>query len=79
MSLRGDVAEHHLRTRGPRCSVAAIADALGAADRADLFDLLADDGVQSSALARALTARGHRVSTCTMARHRRGDCRCEPV
>lgn len=61
---------------GPACTVAVI---LRTADEetAELFTAaLANAYAPSSAIAKAMTDRGHKISANVLQRHRRGDCRC---
>ncbi len=62
---------------GTRCAVARIADRLTPAEAADLEAAIADaETYTAAAIARALTARGHRVSQGVIAHHRKGGCSC---
>lgn len=62
--------------RGGRCSVALLLETLSADDAAELRSALASP-MEHAAIARALTSEGHRFASSTIARHRRGECRCD--
>ena len=75
MGLLDEINANRQRT-GTTCSVETVMAALDKKDRADLEAALADFGVTGSAIARALQARGHKVTQHTIQRHRRKDCTC---
>jgi hypothetical protein len=66
------------KQRGPLCSIGALLDKLPADDRDTLNNWLAADptDVQSSVIARNLTAEGWRTTPDTVRHHRNGECRC---
>ena len=75
MSLRAEV-DALGRRPGPRCAVARILGDVDGPTRAELLELLVDVEVDATALARALTRRGHAIGDHSIGRHRRGDCAC---
>ena len=75
MSLLSEI-EAAATNRGTICSVYRVREALSKADQADLDTALADNGIAGSQIARALSARGHKVKGDTVQRHRKGDCAC---
>lgn len=62
--------------RGGTCTVAKILDRLDDTDRAWLTAVLADPDEEAAAIGRTLTKAGHKIAGTTIARHRRGDCKC---
>lgn len=77
MSLRDEATAQKQRS-GVRCTIEILLTQMPVEDANDLRQLLPDYTVQASSLARALNNRGYRVSGPVIARHRRGDCNCEP-
>lgn len=71
MSLldEGRAASTH---KGSVCTVAAIRLAVGPAE----FDEAMASDIDTSAITRALRARGFVISKDTLGRHRKGDCKC---
>lgn len=62
--------------RGPACTVAVII-ATADPETAQLFTAaLANAYAPSTAIAKAITDRGHPISANVVQRHRRGECRC---
>ena len=79
MSLGDEIASQAATPRkGPSCTVAVILADLDPTDADDLRDALAKPYhvVPNGAIVRALKARGLSIGEYTIARHRRGDCRC---
>lgn len=74
-SLAEALAAQDDTPRGPQCTVAILLDDLAPEDATALTDALAST-LPASAISRAVTATGHRLSQATIGRHRRGDCRC---
>ena len=70
-SLAAEVAAS---ARGPRCTVCALVPSLGKDDRDALAAAMADTGVTSAAIARALRREGHGITESTLRRHRKGEC-----
>lgn len=64
------------RGRGATCTVGEYLDGLDTADRAEIQEVMQDDKYTSTAIAKALVARGFNTSATTVMRHRRGDCKC---
>jgi hypothetical protein len=62
--------------RGPRCTMGALLEALSATENAEVQEALDDPTIHGSGIARALLARGHKMSAATVNRHRAGDCSC---
>lgn len=75
MSFAEALAQHSTR-KGPGCTMGTIEAALDKADLAALTAALADKTTAHTAIARALTAEGHKVNPDTVARHRRHECDC---
>ena len=73
MSLTDDI-EASKRRPGGTCTVPAVLAALGD-ERDELIAALASDA-PATAIARALSLRGHDIAGYTLNRHRQGDCRC---
>lgn len=83
MGLRDEVIRHRRHNPFSRCTVAAVTEQITDPElRDEWLALLVEkrpDGkyeAQASELARAMTARGLRISQDTITRHRRGDCAC---
>lgn len=66
-------------SKGPRCSMCQLAERLDVADRMALDAALADDAILTTVIARALKRDGHDVSTETVRRHRKGECKGRKV
>jgi len=65
------------RTAGTSCAVGKTLRSLSKALASDLEAALADqDTYPGAAIARAITARGHRLSSGQIQHHRRGGCSC---
>lgn len=77
MSLADRLSKPAPRTPHPRCGIAVLLDALTDDDKAAVQTALDGDWT-SGAIATELQAEGHQVSHQTVARHRRGECSCEP-
>jgi hypothetical protein len=67
--------ERLARRGGVICSVCLAVEHLSDSDRHILDEALADIGLTSTAIARALESEGHKVNGSAVARHRRGGCR----
>lgn len=63
--------------RGPLCRMYVIAAKLDKNDLKALADVLADEGIPGSAIARRLNAAGHKIGADGLQRHRRGLCSCK--
>lgn len=72
-----DIWQEQAAGFGPKCSVAAALRALGAEDAAKLRLAFATEGLQHTAISRWLRKHGLLVNDATIARHRRGECRCD--
>jgi hypothetical protein len=59
------------------CSVSVVLDQLDADRQASLRAALAEQRFQHTSIVRVLASWGHKVTSHTIARHRRGECRCE--
>lgn len=77
MSFAALVVTGPPRRKGPSCSVGAFIESLEPAERDGLNTLLGSAVWLSSDIAAEIAARGTRIAGTTIARHRRGDCRCE--
>ena len=83
MSLR-TAADAQALKRGTKCGVKTLRSTLSAAQLVELDELMWDEYLEATALARALavegwTIRGHGISGQTIRRHRRRECDCEPA
>lgn len=58
------------------CSVAKILGDLEPAERKDLEQALADEGIPHSAIVRVLNRRGLNMHEKRLAAHRKGECGC---
>jgi hypothetical protein len=75
-SLLQDIHAANIGKTGRSCTVGLVINTIG--DEADeLKAALKDPTIPSTVIAKVLTGRGFRVSGDVMARHRRGECRCE--
>lgn len=63
--------------KGPSCAVGMAYGRLSSQEQAAFKEAIKDDTIQSSAIARWLSEKGHLVRAHTMARHRRAQCGCE--
>lgn len=61
---------------GACCTVALIREKLGPDDAVQFDVVLKNTSVTAAEIARVLRGAGHYVQSQTLARHRRGDCRC---
>ena len=61
---------------GGTCGVRRLMDRLSESEQAELREALTAP-VQSKALSKALSNRGHDLPPQTIGRHRRGDCTCD--
>lgn len=59
------------------CKLGQIVKQLGKADVKVLQEYLDNPAVKATSIADALVAEGWKVSDNTIARHRRGQCRCD--
>jgi hypothetical protein len=75
MSLAATLAAQPATNRGSACTVAVILERLDIADHDALTDALHSQ-MTNAAIARALNAEDHRISSSTVQRHRAGDCQC---
>ena len=75
MSLLADI-EAAGRATGPKCTIALILADLPPEDAEDLQTAIATERYTGNAIERALKARGYTVTSNSVLRHRRGDCRC---
>jgi hypothetical protein len=60
----------------PRCRVAMVRAALNARDQEILDRLLADVAWTATRIAELVGRAGHDLTATSIARHRRGQCRC---
>ncbi len=74
MSLLDDI-EAEVVTPGSKCSVGTVLAALDPTDAEDLRAAIAGS-VPASAISKALRKRGVDLNDSTIARHRRGRCKC---
>jgi hypothetical protein len=70
-----DEAQQAIVTKGTTCTVTILLQSLSPQEQAELVEAL-ESSVQSTALARALQNRGHRIAGQTINRHRRQECVC---
>jgi hypothetical protein len=76
MSLSLDAFKEASKPVRAPCSVTVLLRSLDAKDRAALEEALADASVSHTAIAKVLTAEGHRTTGQTVGRHRTGGCLC---
>jgi hypothetical protein len=62
--------------RGPKCGVTTTLQSLPPSLAGELQELLADDTVAASSLARLCIDKGWPIKQHTIAKHRRGECAC---
>lgn len=72
MSFLDEVHAVEHRSPGPRCVICKLLDKFD--DREDIQVVMDDVTMQSSVIARALGARGEKVSPASVSRHRRREC-----
>jgi len=72
-----DALEATRQNVGQRCGIRLILDQLDDADAATVTEWFRQPSISGAHIGRALTHAGHRVSTDSIGRHRRGECRCE--
>jgi hypothetical protein len=72
----GEIVAQNNSAKGPPCGLVAVYNSLQPADQADLTGALNDTEIRTTAIRRALAARGFQVSDHTISRHRRGECLC---
>lgn len=81
MSLREELAEKakaKKRKPGPRCGFCASLSRMDPEDRQAVYDSLLDFRVHGSEIAKLMRNNGFDVSTFTVNRHRRGECKEMP-
>jgi len=61
--------------KGPSCTTTLTLEAMEPDDRADMLEALAS-GYTAAALSRVLKRRGISLAPQSIARHRRGECKC---
>lgn len=71
-----DEARQLVPVKGGTCSLGRLLTEASASDRKEYLDALGDSTIPASAIARALKVRGVNLVEQTIARHRRGDCKC---
>ena len=76
MSLLDEIKNNRPRV-GSVCSFQGLFKELSKADRDDLVLALSDLTLSSSAISRALVARGYNIRRDTVQRHRRRECACD--
>ena len=64
-------------TNGVPCWIRSKTGSLSAEDAATLDDALIDESIMSTTISTWLDRRGVRVGAQSIARHRRGICRCD--
>lgn len=75
-SLESLASPEYRPPRGPACTVAVILETADE-ETVQLFTAALDNAyAPSTALSKAMTDRGHRISAHVLQRHRRGECRC---
>jgi hypothetical protein len=65
--------------RGASCTVGEYLGSLDKSDQDQIVAVMVDDKYTSTAITKALANRGFKVSSNTLMRHRRGDCKCLPM
>ncbi len=75
-SLLDEIQTENRVRKGPLCTVRLILEDLTAEDVDGLNQAMADLEVKTTAIRRALVARGFQVGDTSIARHRKGECLC---
>lgn len=75
-SLLDDIQTENRVRKGPLCTVHLIMDDLTPDDIAGLNQAMSDPEVKTTAIRRALVARGFQIGDTSIARHRKGECFC---
>lgn len=66
--------------KGPPCGVAVVLAEMTKALAADVDDAIRNrPDVSAAAIARKLNTMGHKVSSGTVLRHRKGECQCRSL
>lgn len=76
MSLAKAFAQGPPLVKGPACSVATTLEQLNDEDKAALEAVLTDRRWRSTDISTQLEAEGISLASSTIARHRRGACKC---
>ncbi len=76
MNLAEAFKETPVKDMGPACSVAALMKSLPTSDAEALRAAIADDRWRGTDISRVLADEGIHLSGTTLARHRRGACKC---
>lgn len=80
MTLADALADEKASFRkGPTCTMVGILDKLDDGDTAALNTYLADRGITTTMIIRALQSQGHEIRQASLQRHRRGVCACRPA
>lgn len=64
------------KQRGAKCTLGIIAKTLSKEDSQALNEALKDELIDSTTISVWMERNGHSVKRHTIARHRRGECRC---
>lgn len=75
-SFRDSLAASTEHRPGGRCTLGRVLTVLDSDDADALAVALSDPEVSATRIARALRASGHNVGDTSVARHRRGSCKC---
>jgi len=65
--------------KGPACGLGRIIAQLDGENLAALYLMLDNPDWTGADIARALTDEGHDMKPAAVARHRRGECKCDPL
>ncbi len=75
-SLLDEIQTENRVRKGPLCTVKLILADLPSEDVDGLNQAMADPEVKTTAIRRALVARGFQIGDTSIARHRKGECFC---
>ena len=75
-SLLDEIQTENRVRKGPLCTVKLILGELSPEDATGLNQAMADLEVKTTAIRRALVARGFQIGDTSIARHRKGECFC---
>lgn len=76
MGLIDEIDAEQDASRPNRCGVNRVLQTLEGGDRDDLDKALADPGITTAAIHRALVKRGFKIDAKGVAYHRKGTCAC---
>lgn len=75
-SIYDEILSLETQSQVSSCTVGTILDDVDEETREGLLKALANPGIKGTLITKALEARGFRLSSHTLQRHRRGGCSC---